>query len=84
MSDYIKTHIVSFLQTFVAALLTIIVTVISAIPAETLASPETWSAAAISAVVLAAARTALKMATAPFIPTTLGGTKVTVPTPPQA
>lgn len=57
-----KDHIISFAQTFASSFITSVITLISVIPADTLFTPTTWTSSFVAGIVLAAARTAVKVA----------------------
>lgn len=69
----LKLKAVSFAQTFVSALLTVLGGAFLTVDPSVLLNPQAWTTASIMAVVLAAVRVALKMAWEKTMPAAFGG-----------
>lgn len=68
MSDSIKSHLYSAAHTFITVFLVSFTTAITMIPADSFFSPATWTVAAISGLVGAAVRAAIKAVSMSLIP----------------
>lgn len=71
--EYIKSHVVSFAQTFISTFLVTLSAIVTQVPYETLSDPTAWSKGAITACIFSLARTALKIAWEKTLPVSVGG-----------
>ena len=73
MTDKIKLEFVSFAQTFVSSLLSILGVAVFQVSPEVLANPNNWVISAIGGAIFAAVRSALKVAWEKTLPVSIGG-----------